>query len=321
MVGIILFILTSSLTYGCYQDDHYIDIRSNKALLESAHIANHFYGVPISYSHKKLACLPKTTSKENKPLKTIPYTQWYSKDRIKMIQKDWEHISKIAQPLNLKTPLSVLVAIACVETNLGRFLGNTPTLVALANIVAETRPQYQHRLHEYMKGELAALLNIGYTKQIDIDQLKGSWDGGIGIAQFMPSSYLNYAKGSSSPPNLFVMTDALTSMDHYLQQKGKWQNGGKLAQQVNLSKEQIRYFEQHIAPFEQQTILITRAKCDPTLCPTTPSALFIYKTTLNNQDQYWATYPNFEAIRSYNPRVEYALGVTLLSQNQDQYDT
>ena len=142
-----------------------------------------------------------------------------------MIRKDWEHISKIAQPLNLKTPLSVLVAIACVETNIA-FLGNTPTLVALANIVAETRPQYMHRLHEYMKGELAALLKIGYTKQIDIDQLKGSWDGGIGIAQFMPSSYLDYGKGSSSP-NLFVMTDALTSMDNYLQQKGKWQKWWK----------------------------------------------------------------------------------------------
>ena len=55
---------------------------------------------------------------------------------------------------------------------------------------------------------------------------------------------------------------------------------------MNLSEKQVRYFEQHITSFEQQAILITRAKCDPTLCHTTPNASFIYKTTLNNQDQY-----------------------------------
>ncbi|KAG0732410.1 hypothetical protein G6F23_014346 [Rhizopus arrhizus] len=45
----------------------------------------------------------------------------------------------------------------------------------------------------FFRDELAKLFELGREEKLDITTLKGSYAGAMGMGQFMPSSYLDYA--------------------------------------------------------------------------------------------------------------------------------
>lgn len=73
--------------------------------------------------------------------------------------------------------------------------------------------------------QLKALEGI-YSKRLhELRTLQGSFAGAFGIPQFIPSSYVQWAKStnSSERPNLFAMPDAILSVASYLHAQG-WKN-------------------------------------------------------------------------------------------------
>lgn len=85
---------------------------------------------------------------------------------------------------------------------------------------------------DWAREELRALAAIHKKGQLNLKTLKGSYAGAFGLAQFIPSSYRDYAKSTSvgGNPNLMKPKDAILSVAHYLSKHG-WKN--KKAQKIS----------------------------------------------------------------------------------------
>ena len=92
-------------------------------------------------------------------------------------------------------PAEILVGIIGVETIYGRDTGSfrvMDTLATLAFDFPSSHPRAQER-STYFKGELEQFLVLQSQKNADPFAVKGSYAGAMGLPQFMPSSWANYA--------------------------------------------------------------------------------------------------------------------------------
>lgn len=150
----------------------------------------------------------------------------------------------------------VIASLLWVETKHGRDLGTFHVASALLSIVEADYPTLldhlldtaRHKAADYDKlvetriqervksksdwaaGELLALQELHERGLKDVAKLNGSFSGAFGMAQFMPSSYLVWAKGRKKKPNLFKAEDSIYSVANYLSSNG-WQNQSREKQE------------------------------------------------------------------------------------------
>src|SRR3546814_622355 len=121
-------------------------------------------------------------------------------------------------------PAEYIVAIIGVETSYGRITGSYRVLDALYTL-AFSHP----RRAPFFAGELAQLFALAKEEpQLDILALKGSYAGAMGMGQFMPSSYRNWAKdgdGDGRRDLLDHKPDVFASIANYFVVHG-WQRDG-----------------------------------------------------------------------------------------------
>lgn len=123
----------------------------------------------------------------------------------------------------------VVVAIVGVETRFGMITGNYRVLDALA-----TLGFYYPRRSEFFSSELGHYLRLAHEEDLPITDVKGSYAGAMGLGQFMPSSYREYAvdfDGSGRRDLWRSLPDVLGSVANYLAAHG-WEVGGPLARPV-----------------------------------------------------------------------------------------
>lgn len=151
----------------------------------------------------------------------------------------------------------IITAIILVETQLGKVMGkksilNTfSTLAALADpIVRDTMwkeisstreldqkkfEKWSARKSKWAYRELKAYLKYSAKEKIPPSEVNGSFAGAMGIAQFLPSSILAYAKDGNNDGriDLFNHSDAIASIAGYLKNYG-WHPGidGKKAYKI-----------------------------------------------------------------------------------------
>lgn len=129
----------------------------------------------------------------------------------------------------------VILAILLVETNLGTYTGKYPVVSVFSSIFVDSNALLSSgkvkrgmRLYSRVKRkrswaltQLRGLLRMKKELGVNILALKGSFSGAIGICQFLPTSFLQYAVSErDSVPNLFQPPDALRSVAHYLKRHG-----------------------------------------------------------------------------------------------------
>ena len=81
--------------------------------------------------------------------------------------------------------------------------------------------------HPYFRNELIVAMGIMQKQRFARDKMVSSWAGAMGQAQFMPSSYVDYAadfSGDGHPDIWTNVPDVFGSIANYLQ-KFKWQHG------------------------------------------------------------------------------------------------
>lgn len=201
-------------------------------------------------------------------------------------------------------PSTIITAIIGVETMYGQRMGNDRVLDSLSTLAF-----YYPRRAAFFQSELACYLNQSCDYPTDHINLKGSYAGAFGIAQFMPCSYQDYAFSPHTEKADIVhsSSDAITSIASYLKKKGKWQGGEKIATKLK-AKEMITIPE-GIKTDEN----ITKLNAD--LCTTIEHCpKGATKIWCPDEECYWL-YPNFDSIMTYNISRNYALAVTLLSQS------
>jgi membrane-bound lytic murein transglycosylase B len=142
----------------------------------------------------------------------------------------------------------VITAILLVETRLGTFLGGPSILNTLSTIAALADPDVRgmfwkniskskavtrEQLEKWVArksiwayNELKAFLK--YTAQVNMDptSVSGSYSGAMGIAQFMPSNVIIFARDGDGDGRIDVFNhaDAITSIASYLKHYG-WHPG------------------------------------------------------------------------------------------------
>jgi membrane-bound lytic murein transglycosylase B len=86
---------------------------------------------------------------------------------------------------------------------------------------------------DWAAAELIALQELHQKGWKDAEKLNGSFSGAFGMAQFMPSSYLSWARSEHAKPNLFKAEDSILSVANYLSSNG-WQGKDRPSQEAAL---------------------------------------------------------------------------------------
>ena len=141
--------------------------------------------------------------------------------------------------------------------------------------------------------------------------MKSSYAGALGIPQFMPSSYLNYAQDYDND-NLTDLidspADAIGSVGNYLKEYG-WKRGELVAAPATVN-----------APFDTSTLstasnLATWAERGviPVASIATDQMALLLDFTVPEGKEYWLTFNNFKVIRLYNHSNFYSMSVHQLA--------
>jgi membrane-bound lytic murein transglycosylase B len=158
-------------------------------------------------------------------------TRVVSKSRVQngrqLLRRHGKPLGSVAEREGVPAP--VILAMWGIESDYGRAIGDFPVLAALATLA------YDGRRSQYFRGELLKALAM-VAQGVPPRHMRGSWAGAMGQCQFMPSTYLTYAKAAEGegPADIWSKKeDVWSSTAHYLaglswQKEQKWGMAVKL---------------------------------------------------------------------------------------------
>lgn len=124
----------------------------------------------------------------------------------------------------------IIVAIWGVETAFGKITGDDPVIAGLASL------GFRSDRKAFFRGELLSALTMLDRGLIDLPRMTGSWAGAMGQPQFIPSSYLSYARDYDGDGIVDIwgnLGDVFFSIASYLQKHG-WQRGAAWGTQATV---------------------------------------------------------------------------------------
>ena len=206
-------------------------------------------------------------------------------------------------------PAEFLVAIWGMESNYGSFLGDIPTIDALATL------GFEGRREAWARGQLLAALTILQNGDIGRAQMIGSWAGAMGQTQFLPSNYLAYAVDADRDGRRDIwgsLPDVMASTANFLARSG-WQVGQPWGLEVRLPPS----FDYARADLEVRQPTAQWAgegvqSMDGAPLPALQGALLLLPT--GARGPAFLVGANFCTILRYNNSISYALAVGLLAQ-------
>ncbi|RZQ56569.1 lytic murein transglycosylase [Pseudidiomarina tainanensis] len=157
--------------------------------------------------------------------------EWKAKKAVEMYAEHRELLEKIGAEYGVQPRF--IVALWGIETNFGSFTGGMDVISALTTMA------YEGRREAFFKKELWHALTIVQEGHIPIDQMKGSWAGAMGQAQFMPSSFMSYAvdyDGDGRKDIWGSQGDVFASAANYLKSVG-WRDDVTWGRQVQLPED------------------------------------------------------------------------------------
>lgn len=215
----------------------------------------------------------------------------------------WNTHAEVIEKVSIDTgvPPEVILGIIGVETYFGRIKGSYKVLDALYTLGFG----YPKRA-KFFRSELEKFLILVDTEDLDALSIEGSYAGAMGYSQFMPSSYIAYAKSYEPEGNADLMNspeDAIASVANYIKVH-RWQEGAPIASKANFTREVTNLNKQVLRPKNNLS--------DYTKIGIVPDAEISGdpKATLVKLDEdYWFGFYNFYVITRYNHSPMYAMAV------------
>jgi len=208
-------------------------------------------------------------------------------------------------------PEEIIVATIGVETFYGRNTGNFRVLEALTMLAFRYPPRA-----ELFRSELEHYLLLARETGLDPTGIRGSYAGAMGIPQFLPSSYRNYAidfDGDGKRDIINSTADAIGSVANYYKAFG-WRPGQAVVVPAEVEGSGIAaLLETGIKPLLKVAELKSQG-----VTPVMPmeegveAALFMVESATG--PRYWLGLNNFYVITRYNRSLNYALTVYELAQ-------
>ena len=234
------------------------------------------------------------------------------KKGIRKIRENWDLLEKISNKYNVQPRF--IVALWGIETDFGRVTGGFPVIDSLLTL------SYDGRRSKYFSKELINALKIIDQGHITYENMVGSWAGAMGQTQFMPSSFLNYAKDYNNDGKKDIWgskEDALASAANYLSNL-KWNNNETWGREVKVNNEfNVDSSELNLKNKkkmdEWQNLGVRRM--DGSDLPKKNIEAYLIMIKDNNKQRYFLVYKNFKKILRWNTSNYFAIAVGKLSDS------
>ncbi len=208
-------------------------------------------------------------------------------------------------------PAEIIVAIIGVETKYGAHTGKYRVIDALSTLGFA----YPSRSEFFLK-ELENFLILARQEHIDPLQPMGSYAGAMGLPQFMPSSFLAYAKDFDRDGQRDIWrnsADAIASIANYFA-ANHWQRGAPIALPVSASGHAYR---QALSKGVKPDTTIGQLRKLQVKIPShfdNRQAAKLLSYPLPDREELWLGLENFYVVTRYNHSPLYAMAVFQLSQ-------
>ena len=153
-------------------------------------------------------------------------------------------------------PPELLAAVWGIESNYGRRQGDFSVVQALATLA------YDGRRGPMFRSQLLNALRILDQGHVELDAMKGSWAGAMGQLQFMPSTFIEYAKDGDGDGRRDIWgsaADALESAANFM--SANWKIGPAVGPPGECSRE-IQHVACGAGPDEDASA-VAGARCPP----------------------------------------------------------
>lgn len=234
-----------------------------------------------------------------------------SPQRIARGQDKLLQLRPLVEPIAARygVPAEILVAIWGMESNYGSFVGDIPTIDALATL------GFEGRREQWARGQLLAALKILQNRDIDRAHMIGSWAGAMGQTQFLPSNFLAYAVDADGDGRRDIwnsLADVMASTANFLASSG-WQVGQPWGFEVRLPAgfDYARADFDVRQPAARWTDEGVQSMDGAPLPDLADSSILL---AAGARGPAFLVGPNFRAILHYNSSTSYALAVGLLAQ-------
>lgn len=214
-------------------------------------------------------------------------------------------------------PPHVIAAIIGVETRFGKYTGRFPTVETLTTLAFESP-----RRQEFFRNELENLFIMGREGIINLQEVRGSFAGALGLPQFMPSSWRSFAVGYRQKGKADLLNspdDAIASVGNFLKVHGWIPKAPSHTRAIVPTDLNVASFiapqlapihtvdQLHQAGIQQQFISLSHDTM----------ASLIDLPEEDGSVKYWFAANNFFVITQYNRSFMYAAAVLTLAESLD----
>jgi membrane-bound lytic murein transglycosylase B len=220
-------------------------------------------------------------------------------------------------------PAELIVAIIGVETGYGGNTGSYRVLDALYTLAFwyprsgdPAKAQHEDERQAFFRDQLAQLFALAKEQHFTITSLTGSYAGAMGWAQFMPSSYRQYAKDGDCDgrADLFggSMPDLFASVANYFVGYS-WQKGQPVTVRAVHDPATMAFAPDDLVPnFTLAELAEKGYRPQVALGHEINGSLLTLDGAQGTED--WIVFQNFYAITRYNRSPMYAMAVYQLAQ-------
>ena len=208
-------------------------------------------------------------------------------------------------------PRRILTAIWGLESAYGRIQGNHDIISALSTFA------FDGRRKEFGEQQLFAILDMLKAGDIRADQLTGSWAGAMGMTQFIPSTFRDYAVDFDGDGNKNLWesrADALGSAAHYLARSG-WQAGQPVMAEVqvpvNFDYTLLESTKQTVAQWQSLGVAPIHGSRWSGAAQNLSAKMI---APGGHKGPKILTFKNFDVLKRYNNSTSYVMGVTILGE-------
>ena len=209
-----------------------------------------------------------------------------------------------------RVPREVLTAIWGLETSYGRILGKHDIVDSLSTFAFEGRRK------TFGESQLFALLDLLASGDVRREQLVGAWAGAMGMTQFIPTTFRDYAVDLDGNGNKDLWTspgDALASAANYISRSG-WRAGEPVMTEVKLPAG----FDYSVTDGSKKTINDwTALGVQPVSGQRWSAAAGFLDAKLiapgGAKGPKFLTFKNFDVLKRYNNSTSYVMGISVLS--------